>query len=70
MVDYDPEHRIERILDTILPSIMKVPDKEWQLRMLDKNELIANELNSQCDFLFADLPQVFMDLRHEVEARL
>ncbi len=67
MVDYEPDARLEMVLNTIVPSIVELPDKGFQLKQLDVHENLANQLNEICKNPVADITQFFADARDEIE---
>ena len=48
MVNLNPEYRLRRIFDIIVPSIINnFDDKTFQLKMLEKQRGLARKVNEQ-----------------------
>ena len=69
MVELGHEARLDRMFDTILPAIVDHEDLDFQLEMLDKKEVVTNDLNIKCGYRVADIPQIFEDLREKVREK-
>ena len=66
MVAFDYETRLDRIFDTVLPSICNHEDQKFQLRMLKRHECLAKNLNAKCGDRIADITQIFADARERI----
>ena len=62
----DPDSRLSVVLYQIVPSIVELPDKGFQLHQLDVHETVAKQLNEICKNPVADLTQFFSDARNEI----
>lgn len=64
MVNYDPNYRLRRIFDVVVPSIINtLEDKDFQLNMLEKHRGIAHLLNEKCETQIGDINQYFDDYK-------
>ena len=67
MVNLNPEYRLRRIFDIIVPSIINnFDDETFQLKMLEKQRGFAHKVNEQCNSQIGDINQYFDDYRQLV----